>query len=60
MDETPWPEQATLVDGEMVELPTQHPPIPQLGRFGPENVGSRGVIVACAIAMATLGRSTRW
>ncbi|MGW3284764.1 hypothetical protein ACWDR3_08985 [Streptomyces sp. NPDC001002] len=49
LDETPWPEQATLAYGEMVELTTPHPPIPELGRLGPEIVGSRGVIVACVI-----------
>ncbi|MEU6270984.1 hypothetical protein ABZ871_00955 [Streptomyces populi] len=48
-DETPWPEQAALAYGEMVELATPHPPIPGLGRLGPEIVGSRGVIVACVI-----------
>ncbi|WP_225797592.1 hypothetical protein [Streptomyces aculeolatus] len=48
-DETPWPEQARLVYGEMVELTTPHPPIPELGRLGPEIVGSRGVIVTCVI-----------
>ncbi|MFD7875263.1 hypothetical protein ACFV5G_14355 [Streptomyces sp. NPDC059766] len=49
LDETPWPEQATLVYGEMVELATPYPPIPELGRLGPEVVGSRGVVVACVI-----------
>ncbi|MGX1541025.1 hypothetical protein [Streptomyces adustus] len=49
LDETPWPEQATLVYGEMVELTTPHPPIPKLGRLGPEIVGSRGVIVGCVV-----------
>ncbi|MFE1236569.1 phosphotransferase [Streptomyces tendae] len=28
LDETPWPEQAGLVCGEMVELTTPHPPTP--------------------------------
>ncbi|WP_037835740.1 hypothetical protein [Streptomyces sp. NRRL F-5650] len=49
LDETPWPEQAALVYGEMVELTTPHPPIPQLGGLGPEIIGSRGVVVACVI-----------
>ncbi|MFD7227548.1 hypothetical protein [Streptomyces sp. NPDC059881] len=49
LNETPWPEQATLVYGELVELATPHPPIPKLGWLGPEVVGSRGVIVACVI-----------
>ncbi|MFD8251564.1 hypothetical protein [Streptomyces werraensis] len=49
LDETPWPEQAALVYGEMVELTTPHPPIPTLGWLGPEIVGSRGVVVACVI-----------
>ncbi|MFF4309650.1 hypothetical protein [Streptomyces sp. NPDC001507] len=49
LDETPWPERAALVYGEMVELTTPHPPIPKLGRLGPEIIGRRGVIVACVI-----------
>ncbi|MFB7330794.1 hypothetical protein ACFC00_04030 [Streptomyces adustus] len=49
LDEIPWPEQATLVYGETVELTTPHPPIPKLGRLGPEIVGSRGVIVGCVV-----------
>ncbi|MEU1266850.1 hypothetical protein ABZ473_33310 [Streptomyces cellulosae] len=35
LDETPWPEQAALVYGQMVELATPHPPIPELGWLGP-------------------------
>ncbi|REH24928.1 hypothetical protein SAMN05428941_6856 [Streptomyces sp. 2114.2] len=27
LDETPWPQRATLVYGEMVELTMPHPPI---------------------------------
>ncbi|GJF33839.1 hypothetical protein KNE206_65390 [Kitasatospora sp. NE20-6] len=49
LDETPWPEQATLVYGEMVELTTPDPPVPGLGRLGPEIVGSRGVVVECGV-----------
>lgn len=47
LGETPWPEQAALVYGEMVELTTPPPPIPKLGWLGPETVGSRSVVVAC-------------
>ncbi|MEV7355506.1 hypothetical protein [Kitasatospora sp. NPDC091276] len=49
VDETPWPEQATLAYGELVELATPHPPLPELGRLGPEIAGTRGVIVACVV-----------
>ncbi|WP_157531880.1 hypothetical protein [Kitasatospora sp. Root107] len=49
LDETPWPEQATLAYGELVELTTPHPPVPSLGWLGPEIVGSRGVVVGCVI-----------
>ncbi|MET7319388.1 hypothetical protein [Streptomyces sp. NPDC005549] len=49
LDETPWPEQAALAYGEMVELTTPHSPIPKLGWLGPEVIGSRGVVVACVI-----------
>ncbi|MET9615425.1 hypothetical protein [Kitasatospora indigofera] len=49
LNETPWPERATLAYGEMVELTTPHPPVPKLGWLGPEIAGSRGVIVECVI-----------
>ncbi|MFI9470015.1 hypothetical protein ACIHBQ_21420 [Streptomyces sp. NPDC052492] len=48
LGETPWPEQAALVYGEMVELTTPHPPT-TMGWLGPEIVGSRGVVVSCVI-----------
>ncbi|MFJ4786423.1 hypothetical protein [Streptomyces sp. NPDC088794] len=61
VDETPWPDQATLAYGEMVELTTPHPPIPELVRLGPEIVGSRGVIVACLIEQdERVATSNRW
>ncbi|MGW3230032.1 hypothetical protein [Kitasatospora sp. NPDC001095] len=49
LDETPWPERATLAYGELVELTTPNPPMQELGWLGPEIVGSRGVIIGCVI-----------
>ncbi|GHH76115.1 hypothetical protein GCM10018781_46570 [Kitasatospora indigofera] len=48
-DETPWPEGASLAYGEMVELVTPDPPVPELGRLGPGIVGTRGVVVECVL-----------
>ncbi|MFG2820159.1 hypothetical protein ACGFX4_12095 [Kitasatospora sp. NPDC048365] len=49
VDETPWPEQAALAYGELVELTTPDPPDPRLGWLGPDIVGTRGVVVGCVV-----------
>ncbi|MFF0412250.1 hypothetical protein ACFYUY_17675 [Kitasatospora sp. NPDC004745] len=49
LDETPWPAEAALAYGEMVELTTPEPPVPELGFLGPDLLGTRGVVVECLV-----------
>ncbi|MET9181061.1 hypothetical protein ACIGXI_02585 [Kitasatospora aureofaciens] len=49
LDETPWPEQARLGYGALVELVTPEPRVPDLGWLGDGLVGTRGVVVGCEV-----------
>ncbi|MER7581688.1 hypothetical protein [Kitasatospora sp. NPDC097691] len=44
-----WPDEATFARGERVALTTPDPPRPELGHLGEEILGTRGVVLDCAI-----------